>query len=538
ESAVEMTSYETRAAILGVPRRKARRSPRPAFRHPPKTAKKSRLQRNWRPLYILAAVAIDSASVLLAGGTAYAIRSQFAGLKLISPGEAALMIAGSCAAIICTALISGVYRSACRIPHSDQYRDAARAYLYAVAIIVCGMYLALGEEFTPRFTGFFLVLTPVFYMLGRILLRQITEIMQRRGYGRHNALIVNWNGTGPTIFDRFTMFPELGYDVRGLVCSSSGGSRCVMAGCTLQNHFANLLARRTADERPHLPCYPLEQIERAIESEGIERVFVPMVKPSTAGFSRILRACHENDVKLKVISSESEELLRFARVKDVAGIPLHAPPRITISRAKWRLKRCFDIAGSLLILGLLSPVFLVVALAILLEDGRPVFFRQTRGLSHVGTRFEFVKFRSMRKNAESEQRRLNSANETSAGLFFMKNDPRVTRVGKWIRKFSIDEFPQLINVLRGDMSLVGPRPLPLSDLENIEKTSLYADYYHIREKVRPGMTGLWQISGRREVPFKEMVLLDLYYFENQSIMFDLEILFATIPVVLFGRGAY
>jgi lipopolysaccharide/colanic/teichoic acid biosynthesis glycosyltransferase len=267
-------------------------------------------------------------------------------------------------------------------------------------------------------------------------------------------------------------------------------------------------------------------------------MFVPMVKPSTAGFAKILKACHENNVKLKIISRESEELLRFARIKDVAGIPLHAPPRIAISRVKARLKRGFDLALSLVVLAILAPLFTVVALAILIEDGRPIFFRQKRGLSHVGGYFGFIKFRSMAKNAEAKQQELNRINETEGGLFLMKNDPRVTRVGKWLRKFSIDELPQLINVVRGEMSLVGPRPLPMSDLENIEKKSVYADFYHMREKVRPGMTGLWQISGRRDVPFKEMVLLDLYYFENQSIMFDLEILFATIPVVLFGRGAY
>jgi lipopolysaccharide/colanic/teichoic acid biosynthesis glycosyltransferase len=362
--------------------------------------------------------------------------------------------------------------------------------------------------------------------------------MEKKGYGRHNAMIVNWSGTGPQLFDRFAMFPELGYAVRGFICSSSYGTHCTPGSCTLQRHFKQVHSRHTLKPVQNLPCYGLDQTELAIATEGIERMFVPMVKPSTAGFAKIMKVCHANQVKLKVISRESEELLRFARVKDIAGIPLHAPPRIAISRVKARLKRGFDLALSLVVLAILSPLLAVVALAILVEDGRPIFFRQKRGLSHVGTYFDFMKFRSMVKNAEAKQHELNRINETEGGLFLMKNDPRVTRVGKWLRKFSIDELPQLINVVRGEMSLVGPRPLPMSDLENIEKKSVYADFYHMREKVRPGMTGLWQISGRRDVPFKEMVLLDLYYFENQSIMFDLEILFATIPVVLFGRGAY
>jgi|GEM_PF-311091 len=518
--------------------RRSRRTAHRTYHHPPKTPKISRLQRNWRPVYILVNVAIDAAAVLIAGVAAYAIRNALVATPVIGGAEAAILIAASCLVMILTGLVSGVYRSACRLPLSDQSRDAARAYLYSMGVIVFGMYLLLGDRFAPRFMAIFMALIPLFYGVGRSALRIATRFMQRKGYGRHNAMIVNWSGTGPQLFDRFTMFPELGYAVRGFICSSGLGGRCAPGECTLQNHFKRIHSTKMLQAVEHLPCYPLEQIEHAIETEGIERMFVPIVKPSTAGFTRILRACHDNNVKLKVISRESEEILRFARIKDVAGIPLHAPPRIAISRVKARLKRCFDLAVSVIVLTLLSPLFSAVALAILIEDGRPVFFRQKRGLSHVGSYFDFMKFRSMVKNAEASQARLNGLNETEKGLFFMKNDPRVTRVGKWLRKFSIDEFPQLINVVRGEMSLVGPRPLPLSDLENIEMKSLYGDYYHMREKVRPGMTGLWQILGRREVPFKEMVLLDLYYFENQSIMFDLEILFATVPVVLFGKGAY
>ncbi len=518
-------------------RRIRRIAPR-TYHEPPKTPRVSRLQRNWRPVYILVNVATDAAAIVIAGVAAFAIRNALVTTPVISAAEATVLIATSCAVTILIGLISGVYRSACRLPFSDQSRDAARAYLYSVGVIVFGMYLLLGDRFAPRFMAIFMALIPVLYGIGRSALRIATGFMQKKGYGRHNAMIVNWSGTGPQLFDRFTMFPELGYEVRGFICSSGDGGHCPPGECTLQNHFKKIHSTRMLQAVEHLPCYPLDQVEHAIEAEGIERMFVPIVKPSTAGFTKILRACHDNNVKLKVISRESEEILRFARIKDVAGIPLHAPPRISISRAKARLKRAFDLTLSLLLLAVFSPILGVVALAIMIEDGRPVFFRQTRGLSQVGSYFGFLKFRSMIKNAEASQPRLSILNETEKGLFFMKNDPRVTRVGKWLRKFSLDELPQLINVVRGEMSLVGPRPLPLSDLESIETKSLYADYYHLREKVRPGMTGLWQILGRREVPFKEMVLLDLYYFENQSIMFDLEILFATIPVVLFGKGAY
>ncbi|MEX2117164.1 MAG: sugar transferase, partial [Bacteroidota bacterium] len=155
-----------------------------------------------------------------------------------------------------------------------------------------------------------------------------------------------------------------------------------------------------------------------------------------------------------------------------------------------------------------------------------------------GKGFYFYKFRSMVKNADEMKQSLFELNESDGALFKMKNDPRATRVGKFIRKYSIDELPQLFNVLKGDMSLVGPRPLPVKDYEKVEVEEEFWEAIRDREKVKPGMTGLWQISGRSNVGFKEMVLLDLYYVENQSLLFDLEILFATIPVVLFGKGAY
>jgi lipopolysaccharide/colanic/teichoic acid biosynthesis glycosyltransferase len=282
----------------------------------------------------------------------------------------------------------------------------------------------------------------------------------------------------------------------------------------------------------------LDDLEKGIEEEHIERLFVPMVKPVANGFANIVRICMEKKVKLKVISHESEELLRFSRVKDIAGISLYSPPKLLTNELKARVKRVFDVCGSSFLLVLFSPLIALAAVAILIEDGRPVLFRQRRASMKGGRTFEFLKFRSMIKDAEAEQEVMNGLNQTEGGLFLLKGDPRVTRVGRWFRKFSIDELPQLLNVLKGEMSLVGPRPLSMIDLESASPDHDFAGYYYLRDNTRPGITGLWQICGRRDVPFREMVLLDLYYIENQSIIFDLEILFATIPVVLFGRGAY
>ncbi len=205
--------------------------------------------------------------------------------------------------------------------------------------------------------------------------------------------------------------------------------------------------------------------------------------------------------------------------------------RLTVN-ASYLAKRIFDFAASLLLVVLFSPLFLLAAIAIYADSGGPVLFKQTRS-GRKGRLFTLYKFRSMVVNAESLKEGMLSGKSFQDDVTFkMRNDPRTTRVGRFIRRFSIDELPQLFNVLRGEMSLVGPRP-PVP--EEVEK---YSDDDRKRLLVRPGMTCLWQISGRSELPFKQQVELDKQYINSQSILLDIKILLKTIPAVLAGRGAY
>lgn len=196
------------------------------------------------------------------------------------------------------------------------------------------------------------------------------------------------------------------------------------------------------------------------------------------------------------------------------------------------VKRVFDLLCSLLLLVLLSPVFALTAIAIRLESAGPVFYSQLR-VGKDGRFFRFYKFRSMVSGADKLKSRLEDKNESSDGVIFkMKTDPRITRTGKFIRKFSIDELPQLLNVLLGDMSLVGPRPaLP----KEVEKYTLEQ---RKRLHVTPGITCLWQVSGRSEIPFSGQVHLDVQYIQSTSLWKDIVILAKTIPAVLTGKGAY
>ncbi|NTV97859.1 MAG: sugar transferase [Chlorobiaceae bacterium] len=196
------------------------------------------------------------------------------------------------------------------------------------------------------------------------------------------------------------------------------------------------------------------------------------------------------------------------------------------------LKRLLDIAVSVAAILALSPLFILTVLAIWIEDPGPVFFVQIR-VGRNGRHFRFYKFRSMVVNAEKIKRDLEARNESSAGVIFkMKKDPRITKVGRIIRKFSIDELPQLLNVLKGDMSLVGPRP-PL-----VPEVAQYTLEQRKRLHVIPGITCLWQVSGRSDIPFTDQVRLDLEYIQSASFLNDIRLLLKTIPAVLSGRGAY
>ena len=217
---------------------------------------------------------------------------------------------------------------------------------------------------------------------------------------------------------------------------------------------------------------------------------------------------------------------------------LHRRLRVKLALWEWNLrtlfvlKRAMDILFTAAGLLALSPVFLLVGLSIVLEDGWPVFFAQQRvGLN--GRLFPFYKFRSMVRNAEKLKTQLLQQNESGDGVIFkMKRDPRITRTGRFIRRFSLDELPQLLNVLRGDLTIVGPRP-PVP-----REVALYTLEDRKRLHVKPGLTCFWQIQGRSEIPFKEQVRLDLQYIHSQSLRQDLLIMVKTIPAVLFGRGAY
>ncbi|HLY67132.1 MAG TPA: sugar transferase, partial [Chloroflexota bacterium] len=237
------------------------------------------------------------------------------------------------------------------------------------------------------------------------------------------------------------------------------------------------------------------------------------------------------NVRYKVVPDLFEMSLSRLDVDEIAGIPLIGFRENTITGPNLVLKRAVDLTLGSLMLILSLPLWVLVPLAIKLDSRGPVLFRQTR-VGRDGKHFTFFKFRSMRQGADDEWQQLRALNETDGPILKIRKDPRLTRVGKLLRRTSMDELPQLLNVLHGDMSLVGPRPpLPAEVLQ-------YESWQHKRLSVAGGMTGLWQVSGRSHLNFEEMVMMDLYYIENWSLGLDVKILLRTIPAILTGTGSF
>ena len=240
---------------------------------------------------------------------------------------------------------------------------------------------------------------------------------------------------------------------------------------------------------------------------------------------------HARGVKVRVAPRTTQLLTHGAEYVAGQGIPLFELRPPVLAGADWVAKRAFDVVVSALVLVLGLPLWLAIAAAIKLDSHGPVLHRDRRvGLGE--REFLMRKFRTMHADAAELQPALERANEADGALFKLRDDPRVTRVGRVLRRFSLDEIPQILNVLRGEMSLVGPRPLPLRDFEQLES------WHRKRYLVLPGMTGLWQISGRSDLSFDDLVRLDFYYLENWSIWLDISILIKTVPAVLARRGAY
>lgn len=353
---------------------------------------------------------------------------------------------------------------------------------------------------------------PVYKAAATIMIDTSKMEMSGFGYGVKRSCILGVSHSAQKLFQRCSSAPRLGYDICGFIEMEEGENG-------KENTYSLLVLGH------------VEALEEIIDRYSIEQLFTLNWTVGGDKYDNIVEICEKKGVGLKYISPVTDRLFKRINVDDITGIPLVVKTRTPLRVFNSLIISIFDkIAAGILVLVSL-PLFAAVAIGIKLDSHGPTFFLQkrfTRGLKE----FYLYKFRTMGRDAAENKWRLNSLNDVEGPMFKIRKDPRITRLGAFLRRFSVDELPQLLNVLKGEMSLVGPRP-PLEN-EVVE----YKTWELQRLKVQQGMTGLWQVSGRSDLSFEEMVLLDLYYIENRHFLFNLEILFATIPSILFGEGAY
>jgi exopolysaccharide biosynthesis polyprenyl glycosylphosphotransferase len=360
---------------------------------------------------------------------------------------------------------------------------------------------------TPSFVLAFTLVVFVGLAAERRLLRALGRRLRLAGRNLRNVVVV---GTGEQALDTTAHLArrhEFGYHVVAVIdCGGDGGA----VG----------------------PEEALQLVGAMVDGGQIDEVFVALpMDTSQALIRRIVARCEEQGITVRLAAQVADLLWARARVDQLDGQPIITVLTGPGDTPRLLVKRVIDVLVAAAGLVILLPLMLVVALAIKLDSRGPVLFLQER-VGQNRRRFRLCKFRTMVADAEARQAELEPLNEASGPVFKIADDPRVTRVGRWLRRASIDELPQLINVLRGEMSLVGPRPLPLRDVERID-----VRWHRRRFSVKPGITCLWQVESR-EPEFDEWIKLDMQYIDNWSLGLDLRILARTIPAVLTGQGAH
>ena len=383
------------------------------------------------------------------------------------------------------------------------------ASLVLVTVITMVFAIGSGHEFeTYGLPPTALVLTAIFIGLLRGSYDVITgDLLKFAGVRRRAILVGTGEGLARLHHSLGASRGGIDYDFVGAISTSTDGAGLQVLG-------------------------QLSALQAVLAKHDVDELIVTDSDFNDRELVEIVEQAHRRGVKVRVAPRATELLIeRHGEYVPGQGIPLFELRPPVFVGADWVVKRGFDLAVSAIVAILGLPFWLLIALAIKLESRGPVFYRDRRvGLSE--REFDMLKFRTMRADAEVLQAQLEKENEAEGALFKIRDDPRVTRVGRFLRRFSLDEIPQVLNVLRGEMSLVGPRPLPVRDYELLEP------WHRKRYLVLPGMTGLWQIAGRSSLGFDDLVRLDFYYLEHWSIWLDISILLKTLPAVIAARGAY
>jgi exopolysaccharide biosynthesis polyprenyl glycosylphosphotransferase len=410
-------------------------------------------------------------------------------------------------------VLFGMYASRRLAGRWDETFDILKATTLGTFLILCAHMLVRIDLVTPEFLAVFWLAAAGTAVAGRLLMRIILRSARLRGRNLRDMLIVGTNPRAVEFARKMRDNQFLGYRVIGFVDQDwLGMTEFSQSGFSLACNFDELLV--------YLRANVVDEVIVALPMRSLH-----------SRASEVATICEEQGIVVRFISNLFDGKTSRPRVVVMEDDSVITHNTVRLEGWSVVIKRLVDIVVSAALSLLFLPVFLLTALLIKLTSPGPVFFVQKRlGLNK--RHFGIYKFRTMVVDAEKRIKQIEHLNEATGPVFKIKNDPRITRVGKFLRKTSIDELPQLLNVLKGDMSLVGPRPLPLRDYEGFSE-----DWQRRRFSVRPGITCLWQIGGRNSISFAQWMELDLQYIDKWSLLLDFKILLKTIPAVLKGSGA-
>ncbi len=402
---------------------------------------------------------------------------------------------------------TGLYGAYRRQAISTEIFRLGRAFLILAGVVAAGQFLWKQHDLSRLFVGLYYAVAFGLLFVNRVALRLVAREARRRGLNAKTFAVVGSSDMAEEIAGTILQHKEWGYAFEGFIVEDDAqpprGGRVL--GC-------------------------LSEMGRVLEEHVLDEVIFSVRRDKLQDIEEPVLLCEEQGIGVKVLLNFFPARIAKLSVEEIDGIPVLNYSTTPSDAAPLVAKRIFDIVVSGLVVLLLSPFFIALAIAIKLDSPGPVFFKQRRvGLS--GREFFLFKFRSMCVDAEAKLGALKAKNEMDGPVFKMREDPRVTRMGRFLRKTSMDEFPQFWNVLRGEMSVVGPRP-PLPT-----EVKLYKRWQRRRLSVKPGITCTWQVSGRNEIDFSRWMELDLYYIDNWSLWHDTKIVLRTIPAVLLGKGA-
>lgn len=405
----------------------------------------------------------------------------------------------------------GVYRLRLQISWFDEFFAIVNGTTTGIVIIILFIFVYSPTFYSRAIFIYAGILAIAILGLSRVLKVMWLRRLRRHGFGTRRVVIVGAGEVARAIMRAVVANRDSGLEIIGFLDDHPTKG---------ETDIGRFRALGSIDNLPHV-----------LQCERIDEVIITLPWQYHRRIMSIMTQCERFAVRARIVPDLFQITLNRMQIEYIAGVPMIGVKEVRISGFNEWLKRGIDVTLSALALFLAAPLMALVALMIKMDSPGPVLFPQER-VGKMGRRFTLYKFRSMVEDAEAQRQALVTMNEADGPLFKIKQDPRVTRLGRRLRRLSLDELPQFYNILRGEMSLIGPRPGLPAEVEQ------YQEWHKRRLEVSPGLTGMWQVGGRSELSFDEMALLDIYYVENWTPALDTKILLQTIPRVIFGNGAY